>query len=285
MNSETPFDPPDRLQELLADRALFGLDAAEQAELRRLVGDASAEENWERFAAELQLSLLPAELEPLPAHVARQIAAAAKTSLPIMATRSEEKSHRRSWLTWTLSAACLAMFVMLLRTPGKPPSIATLTPSERRAELLKDSPDAVQIGWTATGEAHGPQATGDVVWSTARQEGYLRFRDLQINNPAVEQYQLWIFDAEQDERYPVDGGVFDITSAGEVVIPIHAKLRVMNPTLFAITVEKPGGVVVSDRSKLPLLAKVEDRLPRAAAVEPKKAIIVRASNARSPSRS
>jgi anti-sigma-K factor RskA len=66
---------------------------------------------------------------------------------------------------------------------------------------------------------------------------------------------LWIFDPERDEK-PIDGGVFDVDKEGEVLIPIHAKLPVGKPTLFAITVEKPGGVVVSDRSRLPLLAKV-----------------------------
>jgi hypothetical protein len=33
-------------------------------------------------------------------------------------------------------------------------------------------------------------------------------------------------------------------------------LPIAKPTLFAITVERPGGVVVSDRSRLPLLASV-----------------------------
>ena len=55
------------------------------------------------------------------------------------------------------------------------------------------------------------------------------------------------------EPHPVDGGVFDVTRNGEVIIPIDAKIAVSNPTAFAITVEKPGGVVVSDRSRIPLV--------------------------------
>ena len=39
---------------------------------------------------------------------------------------------------------------------------------------------------------------------------------------------------------------FDVGPGGEVVIPIDAKLRVGRPTAFAITLEKAGGVVVSD---------------------------------------
>lgn len=67
-------------------------------------------------------------------------------------------------------------------------------------------------------------------------------------DPAQRQYQLWIFDRNQDEKTPVDGGVFDITSDGEVIIPIRAKLRVAEAYLFAVTIEKPGGVVVSRAS-------------------------------------
>ena len=42
----------------------------------------------------------------------------------------------------------------------------------------------------------------------------------------------------------------------EVLIPIDSRLPISKATLFAITVEKPGGVVVSDRKRLPLLAPV-----------------------------
>jgi hypothetical protein len=46
----------------------------------------------------------------------------------------------------------------------------------------------------------------------------------------------------------VDGGVFDVpANSGEVVIPIHAELPILKLAAFAVTVEKPGGVVVSGR--------------------------------------
>ncbi|MCU0709749.1 MAG: hypothetical protein MUF23_15805 [Pirellula sp.] len=47
---------------------------------------------------------------------------------------------------------------------------------------------------------------------------------------------------------------FDPTS--EAIIAIHAKLRVNQPKAFAVTIEKPGGVVVSTQEQLPLLAVV-----------------------------
>jgi len=64
----------------------------------------------------------------------------------------------------------------------------------------------------------------------------------------VHQYQIWIFDGARDKRFPVDGGVFDVpANTTDVVIPIRAELMVHKPAAFAVTVEKPGGVVVSGR--------------------------------------
>ena len=83
----------------------------------------------------------------------------------------------------------------------------------------------------------------------------MRFVGLPKNDPRVEQYQLWIFDPAQSEATPVDGGVFDVDDRGEVIVRIDPKLKITGPTLFAVTIEKPGGVVVSDRSRLVLIAK------------------------------
>ena len=56
------------------------------------------------------------------------------------------------------------------------------------------------------------------------------------------------------QEHPIDGGVFNITANNQDV-PIDPKILVGNrPVQFAITIEKPGGVVVSERKELPLLA-------------------------------
>ena len=84
----------------------------------------------------------------------------------------------------------------------------------------------------------------------------MRFRGLRPNDPTKEQYQLWVFDATRDDRYPVDGGVFDVPAGvDEIVVPITARVRVTRPALFAVTVERPGGVVVSGREHIVVLAK------------------------------
>jgi hypothetical protein len=156
-----------------------------------------------------------------------------------------------------LAAICLLIAVIVVATTlpfgrqVEPPQ----TPQQMRADFLANAHDLIRIVWS-DGPTPIAGAQGDVAWSKSEQRGYLRFEGLPVNDPLVEQYQLWIFDKNQDEKTPIDGGVFDITSTGEVVIPIQAKLRVREAYLFAVTIEKPGGVVVSDRSRLPLLAAV-----------------------------
>jgi hypothetical protein len=55
----------------------------------------------------------------------------------------------------------------------------------------------------------------------------------------------------------VDGGVFDVDrETGDVVVPITARLKVVEPTLFAVTIEKPGGVVVSKRERIVVTAAI-----------------------------
>src|SRR4029077_12947770 len=110
---------------------------------------------------------------------------------------------------------------------------------------LATASDATRLSWHPTAEAAG--ASGDIVWSSSAQRGFMRFVGLPPNDPSKTQYQLWIFDRQRDQAYPVDGGVFDVTSTGEVIVPIAAKLRVGDAALFAVTVERPGGVVVSRR--------------------------------------
>jgi len=121
------------------------------------------------------------------------------------------------------------------------------TPAEERAALLAKS-DSLKIPLAATKDPAAAGVTGDVVWDPVTQRGFLHFTGLAANDPAVHQYQIWIFDAGRDKRYPVDGGVFDVpANTAEVVVPIRAELMVRKPEAFAVTVEKPGGVVVSGR--------------------------------------
>ena len=63
-------------------------------------------------------------------------------------------------------------------------------------------------------------------------------------------------DAARDERYPVDGGVFDVPPGrSEVIVPVHASRHVSRVAAFSVTVEQPGGAVVSARDKVVAFAR------------------------------
>jgi len=132
-----------------------------------------------------------------------------------------------------------------------------MTASQQRDALIASAEDLTRVRWNSTDPAKADEKDlGEVVWSNRQQKGFMTIRGLPKNNPSTEQYQLWIIDPSRDEE-PIDGGVFDISADTESVIPINAKLEVGNPKVFAVTVEKPGGVVVSDQKRLPLIAKVD----------------------------
>ena len=151
-----------------------------------------------------------------------------------------------------------ALFAVSLWRPSAEtgPTDGALTLVQQRTQLIDaNTPSTVQVSWAAGTTPFDAEVGGDVVWDNDSQTGFMRFVGLPVNDPAVEQYQLWIIDPKRDKN-PIDGGVFDITEEGEVIVPIDAKLKVLEPAAFAITVEQPGGVVVSSQERLPLLAAV-----------------------------
>lgn len=184
----------------------------------------------------------------------------------LAAARARKPSRAGVIAAYTAAAAGIALAIgAVLWARNQPPQVvtkeiekvvipATLTPGEARAQLLATAPDATTLAWTATEDPAAQGASGDVVWSASRQKGFMRFAGLAVNDPKQLQYQLWIFDKHRDQAFPVDGGVFDVTPAGEVIVPISAKLPVGEPVLFAVTVEKPGGVVVSKRERIVVTA-------------------------------
>jgi Anti-sigma-K factor rskA len=268
---QNPSDP--RSYELLAERALRPLDAAEQAELRALGAEDDA--SFDLAAAAIALAASSAA-EPLPAELARKILAASPARVALAAptpiSRARDTgSASKSWPAWLAAAAAMFLAgagwtwgvsqrakteVVMVPTPPSAPSTppAPLTPREEREAFLAKVKDAAKLDWHGTKDPAGQGATGDVVWSASEQRGYMRFAGLEPNDPTKAQYQLWIFDKDRDARYPVDGGIFDVSSKGEVVVAVSARLHVDTPTLFAVTVEKPGGVVVSKRERIVVTA-------------------------------
>lgn len=160
---------------------------------------------------------------------------------------AESRAPRGGWLGalgWLGAAACLAV-ILRLQWPAP-------TPGEARAALLATTPDAVVLPWSPLDDSRFAAVKGDVVWSASKREGYLRLIDFPASEATDQQYQLWIVDGDRDSK-PVDGGIFDIARhERDTVVPIRAALDCPSPDAFALTLEKRGGVVVSDGPLLTL---------------------------------
>ncbi|TVQ32376.1 MAG: anti-sigma factor [Phycisphaeraceae bacterium] len=269
--SQSPTPDRDRMLDLLADQVTEGLDAAERKQLDALLateGEADLEA-LERTAAELSLALgeppsqqadaMPAEVRERLSKAGREWAAGASSGAPGASSGGDGVLARiggATGLAWFSAAAAIAIALL-----GWLMLFTVITQPEERFPAYADietRPDAVRVAWSPGPDPLGEGVTGEVLWSDSAQAGWMVFRDLPPLDPNQNDYQLWIFDPTRDE-HPVDGGVFNVRpdETGEVRVPIRAKLPVRSPTLFAITVEQPGGVVVSKQDRVPLVAPVE----------------------------
>ncbi len=282
-----------KLLELLADQTIFGLSSEELLELEQLkkqFPEWEKDSSLELTAAAIGLSNLEIN-EDLPANLRTKIFANADeffnqsgeskqivnsaSQADIADTEEIQKTFEFEpqrpfwkWLGWAVAAAaCVALAINLWMTRSRPqpeivknlPVVQTPTPklsaAQERAQLLSAANDAVKI--PLADPKNTKEVLGEMVWSNTLQKGYARFTNLPANDTAKETYQLWIVDEAQNPKNPaINGGVFDISATGEVIIPIDPQVKVRKPTVIAVTVEKPGGVVVSAQEKVVAFAKI-----------------------------
>jgi hypothetical protein len=276
----------EKVLDLLCDKFIYGLSEEEARQLEELGYDTSEAESIELTIAMLSMADLDAE-EQMPAALQQKLeASAAQFSAQMapaaLAEPDEAPVPQREivlsggggsswfgWLGWaTAAAASVALAVTLFMPrggdnragvstpPPTPIQEERSNPAQERERLIESAQQLVRAEW-AKGNVKEVEVAGDVVWSDEKQTGYMRFRGLPKNDPGKETYQLWIFDETQSEKTPIDGGVFDVSADGEVIVPIDPKLKAKNPKAFAVTVEKPGGVVVSDRKRIVALGAVK----------------------------
>lgn len=271
--------PDEALVDLLIKQVTEGLSPAEQRALDALDSAPTSRHlrDFERAAAAISLAGVE-PLQPLPQALRERLerdahlpAGGAVADLGARRDAAAARPRRASpggAAGWWAAAACLVLALFgWLRAPQAPPPVAVVeasppavatppapvappTPAEARAALLAKA-ESIKVALGATKDPAAAGLMGDVVWDAATQTGFLHIAGLAANDPQKQQYQMWIFDGKRDKRYPVDGGVFDVpANATEVVIPIRSELPVRAAAAFAITLEKPGGAVVSAREHL-----------------------------------
>lgn len=200
-----------------------------------------------------------ARSDPLPGSVRRRLDSCASDWL----REASGLPPRQSLAGWLVAAALLVLAIagwwprITSWSPvGQGSRVAQLSAELSRKAMIDSGPATVRRWPWSEQAGSAPGLAGDVVWDLHLQQGYLKFAGLEPNDPSRHQYQLWIVDAARDQRYPVDGGVFDVPqSQHEVVIPVHAAVPVREPVAFVVTVEKPGGTVVSGRERIVAVAR------------------------------
>lgn len=262
--------PLDRVIDLLAGASAGGLDAAERQELDTLLAQLSPADRALADAAAADFNRLSGatianwsvEAKPLAPDVrARLLAKGVETIAAPRRTNTTAPGMRpREMVAWLTAAASLAFAVLTWNKPPAPPEPAY----QARTQLLQEA-ETQTVAWSTTEDKDAKGVSGDIVWNGKEQRGFMRFKGLAANDPRVQQYQLWIFDKGRQDEFPVDGGVFDLANAsrdpktGDLVVPVQPKLLVKDPALFAVTLEIPGGVVVTKKERLLLLAKAPEK--------------------------
>ncbi|MGI8668291.1 MAG: anti-sigma factor domain-containing protein [Aridibacter sp.] len=285
----------ERLLELLADQAIFGLNKEELNEFENFKNEFpefAADNSFEFTASAIGLSKIKA-FEPLPESLHTRMLAEADEYFPIeievegkpqennlisedaaiqplqgtindVASVEEPRFSFMQWLGWGVAfAACLALIANIWFTRIQPDKQVV----EKKPTVIEKEPTVAEqkqqflalandvVTRNWSSPKEGETLSGEIVWSNAEQKGFTTFRGLPVNDSSKESYQLWIFDETQGET-PINGGVFNVDKNGEVTIPIDAGIKVKKPKQFAVTVEKSGGVVVPNKEKIVAVAKV-----------------------------
>ena len=237
--------PADRIRELLAAEAAGErLDDAEFGELQQLLDDMPAADRvrerdaMHEAAALGQAAFLAEDREawrPMPEDLRERLLSMARARAVDSAPRARQANWPARW-GWAAATAMVLVWivstVLLPRQPAVPDSVS-----------VQSAPDVVRLPWRSDISGY-EEVRGEIVWSDTLQAGEMRFAGLPPNDPESQQYQLWIVVPDRYE-HPVDGGVFDALADGDIVVPVDAKLNVVEPVAFAVTLEQRGGVVVS----------------------------------------
>jgi hypothetical protein len=212
----------DRLNELLIERALWGLDDDRARELEAAAGMGGWDGNDSYDLAVASLAVVFATergAESVPESVRRELSAAGRGFVegrrtpdpfrlmpdPAAMPRAPGSVVKSGFggtspfglLGWFAAAACLA-FAMLT---GRPAPV--LDDAQRLALLERTATDLVRASWVGLGAIGAPAhpldhgVSGVVVWSDERDEGYMLISGIEPNDPSHFQYQLWIFDADR----------------------------------------------------------------------------------------
>jgi hypothetical protein len=245
----------ERLMDLLALEAVQKLSIEEQQELKMLLDlfPEYTQDHFHEMTALAQVSFYTQDNynnESIPRQMRKRILHAYKAELG----RTTFMDHVNHYMRVFFYKPQYAWTLTVLMTIGLSFSMIEFKDYEnnfkylplKRAVLEMTANDIIQFPWYSRSvDLEG--ISGNIIWSDEGQKGFIKLTGMPMNDPTQNQYQVWIVDPLNHEQ-PVDGGVFDVTQTDQsVIIPINPKLPISRAVGFAITLEQPGGVVVSSQ--------------------------------------
>ena len=248
----------ERLIDLLALKSTQKLSIDEQRELNNLLDHYPeyTEDYFHEMTALAQVSFYTQDNfnnEALPKQMRKRILHAYKTELGQSTLMDFINHYMRVFFykpqyAWTLTVLMMiGLSFSMIEFRNYDANFRYLP--LKRAVLENTAKDMIQFPWHSRSTAI-ESISGDIIWTDQGQKGFIKITGLPMNDPIQNQYQVWILDPLKYEQ-PVDGGVFDVTQTDKpVIIPINPKLPISKAVAFAITIEQPGGVVVSSQPLL-----------------------------------
>lgn len=209
----------------------------------------------EKYGAQMDLGMALQEPTSVPDHLSKNLEQDAKRFVKSNVTSMKDARPKTPasqkplwpmWLGWATAAMLLLCWGLTY----------TLGPSKNKLVGFNANLPLLEMDISRTEDIASKNVSGQMRWQPQTQRGEMKLQGLPINNPNEYQYQLWIFDAKRPQETPVDGGVFNIEKDVLNVIQMNPKIKIKEATLFAITIEQPGGVVVSKRERIVALAKI-----------------------------
>jgi hypothetical protein len=203
--------------------------------------------------SELHASLAAENIEPLPDALKRRIESDIQEFEPKRESSWLQGFFGSPQVAWSVAAIATIMFAFAWFRPME--SVQPGTLNEYVAN--QSEPDSwIRVELQPGSDAFSG-ASGWVEWNTVEQKGRMVLAGLDENTPTESQYQLWIVDPLRDLDFPIDAGVFDVQSGtdGSTTIWFKPRLPVILPKAFAITKERPGGIVKS-RNEKPVMVGV-----------------------------
>ena len=276
-----------RIQELLVDRATDCLNQDERDELKTLQQRENVQEDYsyDELVVAMQESFLKKKMNHLPDHIRSSVINRANAMMvsdasdlgtveTVISANSREAERasfpRREVLAWLAAAASLALGAFIWMQPKnegmgggtakllKSTSLISLSDETALNDFINNSPkdSTLVLDLVSGGDSNATNSKATVYWSSRLQRGFMKIDKLAKNDPTVEQYQLWVIDKQRGgvEGERPNAGVFDIIKDGLNIFEFTAGVEVFDAKAFAVTVEKPGGVVRSKLGRIGLIS-------------------------------